>query len=465
MKLESARRGFRRFFLEDAPAPAPAFGEAPGQALSQEAKARIRRPMIAGAAIIAVCVLGLGLWASVAPIWSAIIAPGQVRVESNRQTLKSREGGVVRVLNVREGQSVKAGDLLIQLDDTVAKAQLDVLSNQYDVAQMQRARFLAEASNQRSVSVPADLSAKMGDPRVAATVNNELLLFTTRLAAIEGQKAILDQRILQLQTARSGLNMQVESIDEQVRLIREELAGYQTLYERGFAPRTLILARQRSLAEFGGRRGALMADITRNQQQVGEARLQLAQIYEQRQSEAATGLRDAEARLSDIAPRLDAARDSFAQTRVVAPVDGYVLNLTQFTVGGVAQAGEPLMDVVPAGVPLIIRSQIRPGDIDEVHVGQTAEITMTAYSSSSPRKLVGEVVSVSADALVNEQNGQSYFTADIRIDPRELEKLPQGASLTPGMQAQVAIRTGRRTIMSYLLGPMGQMVEQSLRES
>jgi HlyD family type I secretion membrane fusion protein len=455
--------GIRRFFTEDAPAPLPAFGTPASAPLSTQAKARIRRPMMAGLAIIIVCVVGLGLWASFAPIWSAVLAPGQVRVESNRQTLKSREGGVVRVLNVREGQSVKAGDLLLQLDDTVAKAQLDVLNNQYDVALMQRARFVAEATGLRTLAIPAELSARISEPRVAATVNNEMLLFTTRLQAVDGQKAILDQRLLQLESARSGLNLQVESIDEQIRLVREELAGYQTLYERGFAPRTLILARQRTLAELGGRRGSLLADITRNQQQAGETRLQLAQILEQRRSEAATGLRDAEARLSDTRPRLDAARDSFAQTRVVAPVDGYVLNLSQFTIGGVAQAGETLMDVVPSGSPLLVHVQIRPSDIDEVRPGLIASVDLTAYSRQDMPKLEGEVVTVSADALTN-ADGLSYFTADIRIDPAELAKLPEGVALSPGMPVQASIRTGRRTIMAYLIGPMGQLVGQSLRE-
>jgi HlyD family type I secretion membrane fusion protein len=453
----------RRFFTEDTPAPAPAFGTPASAPLSSQSKARIRRPMIAGLAIIAVCVVGLGLWASLAPIWSAVLAPGQVRVESNRQTLKSREGGVVRVLNVREGQSVKAGDLLIQLDDTIPRAQLDVLNNQFDVAQMQRARFVAEATGQRTLPIPPELAARRSDPRVAATVNNEMLLFTTRLQAVDGQKAILDQRLLQLESARTGLNLQVESIAEQIRLVGEELAGYQTLYERGFAPRTLILARQRTLAELGGRRGSLLADITRNQQQAGETRLQLAQILEQRRSEAATGLSDAEARLSDISPRLDAARASFAQTRVVAPVDGYVLNLSQFTIGGVAQAGETLMDVVPSGSPLLVHVQIRPADIDEVRPGLIATVDLTAYARQDKPKLEGEVVTVSADALTNDQ-GVPYFTADIRIDPSELAKLPEGMAMSPGMPVQASIRTGRRTIMSYLLGPMGSMIGRSLRE-
>jgi HlyD family type I secretion membrane fusion protein len=454
----------RRFFTDDAPAPVPAFGTTASTPMTKEARARIRRPMLAGLAIILVCVVGLGLWASFAPIWSAVIAPGQVRVESNRQTLKSREGGIVRAINVREGQSVKSGDLLIQLDDTVANAQLDVLTNQYDVALMQHTRFTAEATGQRGLVVPAELRERMSDARVSATVNNETLLFTTRLQAVDGQKAILDQRLLQLETARSGLNLQVQSIDEQIRLIGEELAGYQTLYERGFAPRTLILARQRSLAELGGRRGSLLADITRNQQQAGETRLQLAQIMEQRRSEAATGLRDAEARLSDVRPRLDAARDSLAQTRITAPVDGYVLNLSQFTIGGVAQPGEPLMDVVPSGVPLIVAVQVRPSDIDEVRMGLIASVDLVGYSRQDMPKLEGEVVTVSADALTNDQ-GQFYFTAEIRIDPSELEKLPEGVALSPGMPVQASIRTGRRTIMAYLIGPMGTLVGQSLREN
>jgi len=464
MNLADMARRFRRFFTEDTPVPAPAFGGLTGQPLSTEARARIRRPMFAGMVIIGVCVVGLGLWASFAPIWSAVVAPGLVRVEANRKTLKSREGGIVRVINVREGQEVRAGDVLIQLDDTLSRAQVEVLTNQREVAQMQRARFLAEATNLRSVAIPAELSARMSDPRIAATINNEMLLFTTRLAAVDGQKAILDQRMLQLETARSGLNVQVESIDEQVRLIREELAGYQTLYERGFAPRTLILQRQRGLAEIGGRRGALAADITRNQQQAGETRLQLSQIYEQRRSEAASGLRDAEARLSDLSPRLDAARESLAQTRVTAPVDGYVLNLSQFTVGGVAQPGEPLMDVVPSGAPLIVHTQIRPSDIDEVRVGREAQVKLLAYSGNKTPELTGEVVSVSADALTNRDTGQSYFSADIRIAPEELARLPAGAAMSPGMPVSATIRTGRRTVMSYLLGPMGQLVGQSLLE-
>jgi HlyD family type I secretion membrane fusion protein len=432
------------------PIEPPAFGVAP-PVPSEAQQKRIITPMRTGIAIVLVGVIGLGLWASLAPIWSAVIASGVVRVEANRQTLRSREGGVVRAIHVKNGDLVSAGQLLIQFDDTVAQAQVSVLTNQRDSLLMQDARFGAEVRGQSSLVAPAELLARRDDPAVAAIIANETLVFTSRLAAVQGQVSILNQRIEQLETARSGLDVQVQSIDEQVALIRDELDGYQRLYEQGFAPRTLILRYQRQLAEIGGRRGALAADIQRNRQQAGETRLQLTQI-------------DAESRLADLDPRLDAARLSLAQTRVTAPTAGYVLNQSQFTVGGVAQPGELLLDVVPSDAPLLITARLRPADIDEVRPGMTAQVTLSAYSSNRVPKLHGEVVSVSADALVDQQAGFSYFTADLRLPPEELARLPAGVQITPGMEATVMIRTGRRTIMHYLLGPIGDIGNNAMRE-
>lgn len=442
----------------------PVFGAAADAPLSDVDKARMRGPIVAGVVVILVCVVGLGIWASVAPIWGAVVAPGSVRVESNRQTVKSREGGVVRQILVRDGDQVRQGQLLMQFDDTVAQAQLDVLANQHDTLVIQRARYAAEAANQRTFAVPTELLARRDDPRVVAVIQNETLVFTSRLAAVEGQAAILNQRVEQLNAARGGLQVQVQSIDDQVALIRQELDGYRSLYEQGFAPRTLILRYERQLAEIAGRRGALAADIQRNQQTIGETRLQLAQIYEQRQSEAATGVRDGEARLADVAPRLDAARQALEQTRVVAPSSGYVLGLSQFTIGGVAGAGEALLDVVPSNAPLVVTARIRPSDIDEVSVGMPADVNISAYNTRTVPPLEAEVIFISADVLSDSNTGETFYRTDLRIHPEQLRELPPGSSLTPGMQAQVMIRTGRRTIMSYLLSPIGMIMDQSLRE-
>lgn len=458
MKLD-----IRKLFADPGiPEPQPFAGPI-DEPLSAKAKDAIKRPMLAGSIVVGVFVVGGLLWASIAPIWGAVSAPGVVRVEANRQSLKSRDGGVVRSIEVRDGDLVRQGQLLMTLDATVPTARVDVSTNQVDVARMQQARFLAEATGQRSFATPPELISRQHDPRVAQIINSERMVFAARLSAIEGQAAILNQRFDQLESARSGLNVQVQSIDEQVALIREELQGYQTLYEKGFAPKTLILRLERQLAELSGRRGALVADITRNQQAAGETRLQLAQLYEQRASEAATGRRDAEARLADVQPQLDAASEALAQTQIRAPMNGYVLNLSQFTVGGVAAPGELLMDVVPTNAPLVISAQVRPSDIDEVRNGMDAQVTLTAFSGQNVPKLMGEVIFVSADAITP-QEGNPYFRVDLRIPPQELSKLPAGSDLSPGMPAQAMIRTGRRTIMSYLLGPIGNIFDKSLRE-
>lgn len=453
-----------RFIGREHPTELPAIGGPIDMPLSPAAKESLRGPIIGGALIIGVFVVGLGVWASLAPIWGAVVAPGVVRVEANRKTLKSRDGGVIRQINVREGDSVKAGQLLLKFDDTVARAQVAIMENQYDTYRMQQARFQAESTRRSVLTPPAELAARQSDPRVAMIIQNETLVFTARQSAIEGQTAILRQRLDQLQSGQQGLKVQVDSIDQQVVLITEELKGYQTLYEKGFAPKTLILRLQRSLAEISGRRGALTAEITKNQQQAGEARLQMAQLYEQRGSEAATGQREAESRLGDVGPRLNAAREALAQTEVRAPVSGYVLNLSQYTLGGVAGPGEVLLDVVPTNTPLVIYAQVQPGDIDEVRPGMTADVTLQAYSSYRVPKIPAEVLTVSADAVSDAETKKTFFRAELRIRPDDLRKLPKGVKLYPGMPATVMIKTGKRTVMSYLIGPIGEIIGKSLRE-
>lgn len=441
----------------------PAIGGPIDMPLSASARDSIRAPMIAGGVVIGVFVVGFGIWAAIAPIWGAVTAPGVVRVEANRKTLKSREGGVIRQINVHEGDAVIPGQLMLKFDDTVARAQVEILENQYDTFAMQAARLQAETTRSNLV-VPADLAARLADPHVAAIIQNETVVFNARKVALDGQAAILNQRFEQLQTGRSGLQIQADSLDQQIVLMKEELAGYQTLYDKGYAPKTLILRLQRQLSEAQGRRGALMAEITKNQQQAGETRLQLASTYEQRESEVATTLREAQTRLSDLGPRLNAARESLAQTDVRAPVAGYVLNLSQYTIGGVAAPGEPLMDVVPSNTPLVISVQIKPGDIDQVRPGMTADVSLQAYSSYRVPKLPAEVMTVSADAIANKETNQSYFRADLRIKPEDLRKLPKGAKLYPGMQAIAMIRTDKRTVLSFLIGPIGEILDHSLRE-
>jgi len=441
----------------------PTIGGPIDMPISDSARESIRAPIIAGVTIIGLFVVGFGTWAAFAPLWGAVTVPGVVRVENNRKTLKSRDGGVIRQINVREGDAVKPGQLLIKFDDTVARAQVAIFENQYDTVAIQAARLQAEALNRKMI-IPPDILARQSDPRVATIIQNETLVFSARKSAIEGQTAILNQRFAQLQSARSGLQIQSDSLDQQIVLMKEELQGYQTLYEKGYTPKTLILRLQRQLAEAQGRRGALMSEITRNQQQAGETRLQIASLYEQRGADIATNLREAEAKESDLESRLGAAREALAQTEVRSPAAGYVLNLSQFTLGGVAGSGEPLLDVVPSNTPLVITAQVKPSDIDQVHPGMMSNVTLQAYSSYRVPKIPAEVMTVSADSIADPQTKTSFYRVELRIKPEELRKLPKGVRLYPGMQATAMIRTDKRTVLSFLIGPIGEIIDRSLRE-
>ena len=441
----------------------PAFRQG-DQALDPVLKERMQRPMRVGAIIIAVFVVGLIGWAAVSPISSAVVSPGIVRVEANRKTIRHREGGTVRAINVHEGQRVKAGQVLMQLDDVQARAAVDVLQSQYDTALAQAARFKAESTGRGGIEFPAALTARIADPRVAGVIRDQQFLFTSRGQFLSSQADVLGQRLDQLKTQIEGTQAQIDALDVSVRLTNEELAGYQTLYEKGYAPKTVILRYERNLSDLAGRRGALIAESTRLRQQIGETRIQLNSIREERVSQAAEGVRQMESALSEVSPRLTAANQMLQGTRVKSPVDGYVLGLSQFTIGGVVGSGEHLMDIVPANAPLIVSARIKPEEIDNVKVGMTAQVRLTGLNANKVSPVDGKVMAVSADQIVDEKSGVGYMRVDIHISPSEISKLPKDAKLTPGMPAQVMIVTGKRTILSYVVSPLTDTVRDALRE-
>jgi HlyD family type I secretion membrane fusion protein len=434
------------------------------QPLDPDLERRLRRPMMTGAALIGVFVVGFLGWAILAPLDSAVIAPGVVRVEENRKVLRHREGGIVRAILVREGQKVKKDQVLLTMDDVQPRAAVDVMQNQVDTYAAQVARFEAEANGARQVTFPAELTARISDPRVAALVRDQEFLFTSRLQFFDSQAEVLRQRVQQIDSQVAGVRAQITALDENAALTRQELEGYQTLYAQGYAPKTLILRYQRALSDLAGRRGALSAEQQRLAQQKGEAQVQLGALSDQRISQSAEGLRQMQAALADARPKLAAARQTFEGATVRAPVDGYVLNLTQFTVGGVVGAGELLMSVVPSDAPLAVTARIKPGDIEGITPGMKARVSLTAFSNRRVSPLEAVVSNVSADELVDDKSGQSFFRADLTIDPKELAKLPKGEAVTPGMPAEVMITTGRRTVMGYIVGPLADTLNASLRD-
>jgi HlyD family type I secretion membrane fusion protein len=451
----------------NAPRPyeTPSFGDKDLVPLDGTMDRRIKRPIVVGSIVVGVFVVGLTLFAAIARIDSAVVAPGTVRVEDNRKTIRHREGGTVRAILVREGERVKQNQVLLTFDEVQPKSTTDVLQNQYDALLAQTARFQSEATSLQTVNFAPELTARAAtDPRVAGIIRDQEFLFSTRYSFFETQGAVLNQKLQQLETQIGGVQAQVDAVKESDALTREELAGYQTLYEKGYAPKTLILRYKRTLADLTGRRGQLIAEITRLREQIGETRLQITTLREQRISQAAEGLRQMQTGLAEVTPKLTAARQTLNAATVRSPADGYVLDLTQFTVGGIVAPGERLMSVVPADAPLIVTARIRPQDIDSVHDGMQARVRLSAFNARTAPPVDAEVLTVSADQLVDEKTGVGYFRADLRIPPAELAKLPKGSKLTPGMPAEAMIVTGRRSILSYIVSPITDTIRDALRE-
>ena len=444
---------------------APTFGD-DHLPIDPKLQRRLRRPMIIGATVIGVLVLGLGTWASLSPLSTGVSAQGEVRVESNKKTVRHKDSGTIRQILVHEGQHVRAGQPLILYNDVEARAAYDVLQNQYDSEQAQVARFSAEATGRNTPDFPPELLARMSDPRVAGLIRDQQVLFTTRAQLFQSQNSVLQQRLDQIQSQIEGQQTQVKSADEQIKLTQDEMDGYQTLYDKGYAPLPLILKYKRGIADLEGHKGSLMSDIARMHQQIGETQMQIATNRDTRTSQAAEGLRDAQSRLADATPRLTAAKESLDQTVVRATVDGYVFNLTQFTVGGITGPGENLLEIVPANAPIIVTAQILPQNINKVHTGMPANVRLTGLNQRWHGPMKGTVTMVSADKIVNEKSVSTpaFYRADVTIDPQELTKLKKDTQITPGMPASVQLVSGKRTIMGSLISPITDTLHGALSD-
>ncbi len=428
-------------------------------------KDRMRKPIIVGGVIMLVFIVIAGIWASFAQIEGAVSAPALVRSEFNRRSIRQRDGGTVAAIHVREGDRVKQGQVLITFTPTQPQASVDVMRNQSDSERVQSARFEAEMLGRPAIVYSPDLVERAKtDAALAGLMRDQTFVFQTRRRFVADQRAGFRSQIEQLKARIGGLQLQVKANETSADLIREQLKGFETLYEKGFAPRNHVLNMQRTLSDLGGQRGANIAQITATQEQIGEVMSNLSKLDQQIQTEAAEGLRASQVRLADALPRLRSAEEMLENSVVRSPVDGVVIGLTQHTVGAAASAGERLMDIVPANEPLIIEAKVKPTDIDQVKVGQTARVMLTAYNSRTHQGVDGQVLSVSPD-LIETPEGAAYFRATVRVTPEALAASDNDdVVLSVGMPATVMFVTGDRSIMSYLLSPFTAPLAKAMKE-
>lgn len=428
-----------------------------------KAPANPRRPILIGLVVIAAAFGGFGVWAALAPLDSAAVAPGVVSVESNRKSVQHLEGGIVEEILVREGQFVRQGDILIRLDDTQARAMVKTLQARLDAARALGARLLAERDGLVSIRFPADLVTRLDDPTVKEIAEGQRRQFEERRRSLEGQVSILKQRTKQAEQEIAGLRAQEVSKRRQHEIFTEELVGLRELYEKGYYPRTRVLAIEREVAGLEGDRGANLAAIARAQQAIGEVELRIIQMRQGIREDVVNQLHEVRNEINDVKERLVVGRDVLRRIDIRAPQTGTAQALKVHTKGGVAAPGAELMQIIPLDDRLVIEAQVSPVDIDSVAEGQKAEIRLTAFKMRTTPIIEGKVVSISADRLTDERTNAAYYLARIEVPDDQLAVLGE-RKLQAGMPAQVLIKTGSRTVLDYLLKPLDDALARGLKE-
>ena len=428
-----------------------------------------KRDIRIGAGIVIFFFVILLGWAALAPLDAAVPAQGVIAVSGNRQAVQHREGGVVTAINVREGQRVKAGDILVEMAAPDIRAQERALTSDYLINLAQRARLMAERTGQRNFAPPAEFASLSDEdrPLAAQAMQLQRAQLSARLNSMSAQQSVLGQRSNQLGEQQSGYSQQILSLREQQRLLSEEIGGLRKIQEKGFASENRIRALERALAELKGREAAMAAEIARAGEGKGETRMQSVSIQSSALEQVATELRDTQARLSVVLPKLIAVREQLQRARVRAPASGQVVGLSIFTVGGVVSPGQTLMEIVPDHRTLVIQAQVAPGAADDVYKGQTAQIRFVSVNDQTLPLLSGTVRTISADSFTDEKSGQSFFRAEIEVPPEQLSKV-RGAlgrgDLRPGLPVEVLLNVRKRTALQYALEPLTRNFWKSLRE-
>lgn len=439
------------------PAPPPDGLDAPSPA------AHARGPILFGLAVVLVCLVGSAVWAGLVPLASAAIAPGTVIVDSHRKTIQHLEGGIVKSIAVEDGQVVFAGTPLVVLDDTQARAELDVVRSQYIALKAREARLIAERDGLDTVTFDHPIFRETAIAGHAQAVAGQQSAFTARHRAITSQIEINGQRAAQLKEQIIGLEAQVAAADRQLALIQEEHKDVKTLFLQGNERKPRLLELERTMAEISGNRGSYLARIAEARQKMIEAELEAVDIRTKFMTEVVKELGEVQSQVADMEERFRALNDRVDRAVVRAPTDGTVVNLRIHTLGGVIAAGGEVLDLVPINDSLVIEAMVRPEDVEAVHAGLKAQVRVTSFEQRSVPALDGTVARVSADRLEDKRTGNPYYRARIHIDPASLARL-DGLELQPGMPAEVMIKTGERPLLEALLSPILHSLNRALRE-
>lgn len=409
---------------------------------------------------LAVACVSMAAWASLAPVSGAVVAGARIKVELERKTVQHREGGIVREIKARNGQRVRAGDVLVIVDDVRSDAELSLLEDQLRAERVRHARVTAETTLARKF----DEQPFAADARMAEHVARERAQFAAQRRTLDEQ---LDALALQIQEARAqsaALMSQIQSVEDSGRLAAEELRLNEKLAAEGYVPRARLLPLQRADADYRSRLGESRGQLALARQRAAELQARMADARNRYQQAATEELKQSSARLREIEERLRPSKDQVDRQAIRSPVDGVVMGLRVTAAGEVLAAGAPIADVVPTNEMLVVEARIRPQDINHVYADAAARVRLVSYDARTTPMLPGRVTFVSPDRMSDAQTGESWFAATVEVDVAALEHHPE-IQLKAGMPAELFVTTSDRSVVEYLLSPITAFTNRAMRET
>jgi len=409
---------------------------------------------------------GFGTWAVKSRIDGAIIASGRIEVDQNRQIVQHDKGGIVGSIQVDDGDTVAAGDLLIQLDSQQIASQLSIVEGQLFELMARRGRLEAQRDEAETITFDPELiTVSTQRPEIRELVDGQQNLFVARSESVSKEVEQLGKRRDQIASQVGGVEAQEASLSSQLALIQQELESQQSLLDRGLAQASTVLGLQREQARLNGQIGELAASKAQSLGRSTEIDIEILKLGTNGREEAISNLRELRYRELELAEQRNALRAEIERLDIRAPVSGIIYGMQVQTPRSVVRAAEPLLFLVPQDRPLVIAARVEPVHIDQVVVGQEVNLRMSALDQRTTPELVGQVMQISADAIDDGNNTAPYYRAEIALNPGEFEKLAEGTVLLPGMPVEAFIRTGERSPIAYLVKPMADYFARALRES
>jgi len=424
-----------------------------------------RTPLTIGFLAILLLVGGFGTWSVMANISGAVVASGQIQVDQNRQVVQHPDGGVIAEIDVKEGDLVQKGDILIRLDPTNLQSELVVVEGQLFELMARRGRLEAERDGAEVVSFDPELiKAAESSANAAGLMQGQKRLFSARQDSMEQEIAQMQKRRNQIVDQIKGVTAQQTALETQLELITEELKNQQTLLDRGLAQASRVLGLQREDARLRGTMGELSATKAQAEGRITEIEIEVLKLGTKRREEAITRLRDLQFRELELSEKRRALKERLSRLDIRAPLAGVVYGLQFFAPRSVIKPAEPVLYLVPQDRPLVIAVKVDTIHIDEVFIGQEVNLRFPAFASRTTPELKGRVVKISADAFTDERRGVSFYRSEIILLDGETDKLPKGSVLIPGMPVQAYIRTNDRTPLAYLVKPFTDYFSKAFRE-